>query len=97
MKSHEISLKLEEKKSKRGYLCYSANLKVKPLFRDCTCTEADLGHYQTCMIELFCRKYLTAAKASSSVLIAILTMFFFVGMNLLEGIVTGMANNYQNI
>ena len=43
MKSHEISIKLE-KKSKRGYLCYSANFKVKPLFSDCTCTEADLGH-----------------------------------------------------
>ena len=41
--------------------------------------------------------YATAAKASSSVLIAILNMFLFVGMNLLESSVTGPAYNDQNI
>ena len=37
----------------------------------------------------FLRKQLTTAKASSSVLIAILKMLLFVGMSLLEGIATG--------
>ena len=57
MKSHEISVKLEKKKSKKSYLCYPANknvFKVKPLFRDCAHAEAYLGHCPTCMIELFC-------------------------------------------
>ena len=91
MKSHEISMKLE-KKSKKGYLCYPANkyvFKIKPLLRDCTRTEAYLGHCQTCKImQLFHENILR-----SSVLTAILNMFLFVGMNLFEGIVTGPAYN----
>ena len=58
MKLHEISMKFEKKKSEKGYLNYPANkyvFKVKPFFRDCTHTEAYLGHSQTCMMELFCK------------------------------------------
>ena len=39
----------------------------------------------------FLQKYLTAAKVSSSVLIAILNMHFFVRTKLLEWNVTGLA------
>ena len=55
MKSHEKNL--EKKKVKKGYLRYSASkyvFKVKVVFRDCTRTEAYLGHCQTRMMELFC-------------------------------------------
>ena len=45
----------------------------------------------------FLPKYLTTAKASSSVLIAILKMLLFVGMSLLEGIVTGPVYSDQKI
>ena len=45
----------------------------------------------------FSRKYFMAAKAISSVVIAILNMFLFDGMNLLEGIVTGVAYNDQKM
>lgn len=45
----------------------------------------------------FLRKCVTAAKASSNILIAILNLFLFVGINLLEGIVTGPGYNDQKI
>ena len=50
-------MKLEKKEQKRlPVLVYPANnyiFKVKPLFRDYTCTEAYMGHCQTCMVDLF--------------------------------------------
>ena len=42
-------------------------------------------------------KYVTAAKGSFSILIAILNMFLFVGTNLLKGNVTGPTYNDQKI
>ena len=41
--------------------------------------------------KIFLQKYLTAVKVSSSVLIAILNMHFFVRTKLLEWNVTGLA------
>ena len=79
--------------------CKEICFQSQTLFRDCTRAEAYLGHCQKCRLELFCRKTLglLVLKASSSVLIAILNMFLFAGMNLLEGIVTGPAYNDQKL
>ena len=46
MRSHEISLKLEKK---------IKILKLKPPVRDWPRKEAYLGHWETCMMELFCK------------------------------------------
>ena len=81
MQIHEISVNFNET-SKRGYL-EKYFLKLKPLLESRR-TLSNM-HYGA-----FLRKYLTAAKVSSRVLIAILNMHFFVRMNL-ECIRTGLA------
>ena len=79
--------------------CKQICFQSETLFRDCTHAEVYLGHCQKCGMELFCRKtlQLLVLKASSSVLIAILNLFLSVGMNLLEGIVTGLAYKDQKL
>ena len=85
-----------KKVSQKGYLSYSADgyfFKVKPLFRLSLDTVKRSNMYDGA----FLRKQLTAALFSSSVLIAILNMYLFLGMNLLEGTLTVSAYNGQRI
>ena len=76
--------------------CYSLqNFWLKKLKKE---ERVDFGNeqrYYSCKCsDIYCKctcpnKYVTANKASSSVLIAILNTLLFVGMNVLEGIVNG--------